>query len=53
MFRYCDINQHVSSHVELVFPYKDCVLEGGQTTEAQKRKEVFYNHQKLHNGGTQ
>jgi len=29
--------------VELVFPYKDCVLEGGQTTEEQKRSEVFYN----------
>ena len=29
--------------VELVFPYKDCVLEGGQTKEDQKRKEVFYN----------
>ena len=29
--------------VELVFPYKDCVLEGGQTKEDQKRQEVFYN----------
>lgn len=29
--------------VELVFPYKDCVLEGGQTKEDQKRDEVFYN----------
>lgn len=29
--------------VELVFPYKDCVLEGGQTSEDQKRKEIFYN----------
>lgn len=29
--------------VELVFPYKDCILEGGQTKEDQKRKEVFYN----------
>ncbi len=29
--------------VELVFPYKDCVLEGGQTSEQQKRTEVFYN----------
>ena len=25
------------------FPYKDCVLEGGQTKEDQKRSEVFYN----------
>ena len=32
-----------SGDVELVFPYKDCVLEGGQTKEDQKRKEVFYN----------
>lgn len=30
-------------HVELVFPYKDCVLEGGQTSEDQKRSEIFYN----------
>ena len=29
--------------VELVFPYKDCVLEGGQTREDQKRGEIFYN----------
>lgn len=30
-------------NVELVFPYKDCVLEGGQTKEDQKRREIFYN----------
>ena len=29
--------------VVLVFPYKDCVLEGGQTKEDQKRDEIFYN----------
>jgi len=29
--------------VVLNFPYKDCVLEGGQTKEDQKRAEVFYN----------
>lgn len=29
--------------VELVFPYKDCILEGGQTNDDQKRDEVFYN----------
>ena len=29
--------------VSLVWPYKDCVLEGGQTTEEEKRKEVFFN----------
>lgn len=32
-----------SGNVELVFPYKDCVLEGGQTSEDQKRGEIFYN----------
>lgn len=32
-----------SGTVELVFPYKDCVLEGGQTKEEQKRGEIFYN----------
>ncbi len=30
-------------NVELVFPYKDCLLEGGQTSEEQKRGEIFYN----------
>ena len=29
--------------VSLVWPYKDCVLEGGQTKEEEKRKEVFFN----------
>ena len=29
--------------VSLVWPYKDCVLEGGQTKEAEKRKEIFFN----------
>ena len=32
-----------SNDVELVFPYKDCILEGGQTREDQKRQEIFYN----------
>ena len=32
-----------SADVELVFPYKDCVLEGGQTKDDQKRSEIFYN----------
>lgn len=32
-----------SGKVELVFPYKDCVLEGDQTKEDQKRLEIFYN----------
>jgi adenine-specific DNA-methyltransferase len=32
-----------SNEVVLSFPYKDCVLEGGQTKDDQKRDEVFYN----------
>lgn len=32
-----------SNDVVLDFPYKDCVLEGGQDKENQKRKEIFYN----------
>lgn len=32
-----------SKEVVLVWPYKDCVLEGGQTKEEQKRKEIFWN----------
>jgi len=29
--------------VSLVWPYKDCVLEGGQTKEDEKRREIFFN----------
>ena len=29
--------------VSLVWPYKDCVLEGGQTKEEETRKEIFFN----------
>ncbi|MFA7319522.1 MAG: site-specific DNA-methyltransferase [Parcubacteria group bacterium] len=29
--------------VVLVWPYKDCILEGGQTKEDAKRKEIFWN----------
>jgi len=32
-----------SNEVVLAFPYKDCVLEGGQTKDDQKRNEVFFN----------
>ncbi len=32
-----------SNDVVLDFPYKDCVLEGGQDKEDQKRSEIFYN----------
>ena len=31
------------SRVVLNWPYKDCVLEGGQDKEDQKRSEVFFN----------
>lgn len=29
--------------VSLAWPYKDTVLEGGQTKEEEKRKEIFFN----------
>ena len=29
--------------VALVWPYKDCVLEGGQKKEEEKREEIFFN----------
>ena len=29
--------------VALVWPRKDCVLEGGQTREEEKRKEILFN----------
>lgn len=32
-----------NNNIVLNFPYKDCVLEGGQTKEDSKRKEVFFN----------
>ncbi len=32
-----------NNDVVLSFPYKDCVLEGGQTKEDQKRSEIFFN----------
>jgi len=31
------------AEVVLSWPYKDCVLEGGQEKEDEKRKEIFYN----------
>lgn len=31
------------NEVALVWPYKDCVLEGGQTKEEHKRDEIFFN----------
>lgn len=32
-----------SNNVVLSWPYKDCVLEGGQTKDDEKRSEVFFN----------
>ena len=32
-----------SNDIVLDFPYKDCILEGGQDKDEQKRKEIFYN----------
>ncbi|MFC6267035.1 DNA methyltransferase [Frigoriflavimonas asaccharolytica] len=32
-----------AKEVVLDFPYKDCILEGGQTKEDQKRQEIFWN----------
>ena len=29
--------------VALVWPYKDCYLEGGQTKEEERRREIFFN----------
>ena len=32
-----------NNDVVLNFPYKDCILEGGQTKEDAKRQELFFN----------
>lgn len=32
-----------SKEVVLYWPYKDCILEGGQEKEDEKRKEIFHN----------
>jgi len=32
-----------SKEVALVWPYKDCILEGGQEEPEEKRREIFYN----------
>lgn len=31
------------NEVSLVWPFKDCILEGGQSTEEEKREEIFFN----------
>ena len=40
-----DNGDYISENNDLVlnFPYKDCILEGGQTKEDAKRQEVFFN----------
>ena len=32
-----------SNEVVLVWPFKDCILEGGQSREEDKREEIFFN----------
>lgn len=32
-----------SEEVVIAFPYKDCILEGGQTKDDAKRSEIFWN----------
>jgi adenine-specific DNA-methyltransferase len=32
-----------TNNVALVWPYKDCILEGGQSREEDKREEIFFN----------
>lgn len=31
------------NEISLVWPFKDCVLEGGQSREEDKREEIFFN----------
>jgi|JI10StandDraft_1071094.scaffolds.fasta_scaffold43872_1 adenine-specific DNA-methyltransferase len=31
------------NEVSLVWPFKDCILEGGQSREEEKREEIFFN----------
>jgi adenine-specific DNA-methyltransferase len=40
-----DLDNFISTtnDVVLAWPHKDCVLEGGQTKEDQKRNEIFWN----------
>lgn len=32
-----------TENVQLAWPFKDCILEGGQTKDEQKRTEIFWN----------
>lgn len=38
-----DKSMRERGEVSLVWPFKDCVLEGGQTKEEEKREEIFFN----------
>lgn len=41
-----DSNENLISsreEINLVWPYKDCIIEGGQSKDDQKSEEVFYN----------
>jgi len=31
------------NEVALVWPFKDCILEGGQSREEDKREEIIFN----------
>ena len=33
----------VNNDIEIIFPYKDCILEGGQQKDEESRAEIFFN----------
>ena len=38
-----NIREQMDKEVVLVWPYKDCILEGGQTRGEEKKQEIFFN----------
>lgn len=34
---------NIRNEIVLAWPFKDCILEGGQTREEDKREEIFFN----------
>lgn len=38
-----NIDKQLEDYVVLNFPYKDCILEGGQSNSEKKREEIFFN----------
>jgi adenine specific DNA methylase Mod len=38
-----NLNIKEINEMVLFFPFKDCVLEGGQSKDDEKRKEIFFN----------